>query len=290
MRHSTHYPFSAFSSIKNVIRRHLTVTIAVISLCSCADKKQEALPEPVKTVADAVIEGNSTSFAAVCDFPIERPYPLRDIRDSKEMAEYYKIMVDDSLRNAVSDSRPSDWNNFGWRGWALKSGEYFWIDDNKIYEFTYMSDKEKKLLDSLASDEISSLPADMREDWTPDICLDEDDHHIIYRIDGRRKDLPASERDYRLCVYKDSRHLRHHPAEKYSGRMTSEGTAGIRTYYFTNEHGDSIIYFPDDNGETSLMTIEIRKKGKEVRKAPVRKVYWRDLLDSDTATSDKVAE
>lgn len=253
--------------------------ITGLSLGACSNKKESkpVFPSPVAKAAMAIISDDSTAFAEVCIYPIERPYPLRDIETPKQMSSYYNIIADDSLKKTVRESKPEQWIDYGWRGYSLKDGEYVWIDE-KIYDIPYISAQEQHLLDSLRKEEMLSLPAEMRKGWIPTVCLEDSVSQIIYRIDNRENAQEDTDSVYRISIYENRAKLRHHPHRHLSGRAHSEGSAGVRTILFTATSGDSIIYYPDDRTDNGKYPMEWHKKGKSPDAIYVKKVYWRDLL------------
>ena len=111
-----------------------------LSLCACSEKRtdnlNEGLPQEIREIAIAIIKDSPQEFASVISYPIERPYPLKNVKDSTEMVKYYPTLMDDTIKKAVKESPDSAWQYCGWRGWTLNNGSYFWIDDGKIYEVT----------------------------------------------------------------------------------------------------------------------------------------------------------
>ena len=81
--------------------------------------ENDSIPATVKQLVRSVADGDSIQFARLVSYPLKRPYPLHDIENADQMAHYYREMVDDSLRNAILESSPEDWGEYGWRGWSV---------------------------------------------------------------------------------------------------------------------------------------------------------------------------
>lgn len=259
--------------------------IAGAMLPACGKKTPEAsaveamesidsIPNSVKLLVKAVAEDDSVSFAGMVSYPLQRPYPLRDITNADEMKAYYKEIVDDSLRNVISNAEPSRWKEYGWRGWSLDDGRYIWVDEN-VYDVQYISHKEQKTIDSLTREEINSLPEGIREGWKPVMCLLKTPDGNVYRIDIRTKGKPHDGKHYRLAVYNPETNLRELPSLLLEGVMEKEGTAGTILYRFHDSEGSELTIEPDapDSGTPVLIvqndsTIELQR------------AYWHELIKS----------
>lgn len=66
----------------------------------------DSLPEEVQSVIRAVVNNDSVAFSSLVNYPLARPYPLHDIKDSVEMRSYFPVLVDDSLRKVIAESAP----------------------------------------------------------------------------------------------------------------------------------------------------------------------------------------
>lgn len=233
----------------------------------------DSIPDPIKRLVKAVAENDSKSFAGLVSYPLERPYPLRDIVDSIRMTEYYSTLIDDSIKQVLTTSKPADWNEFGWRGWTVKDGQYLWIDEN-LYAVNYLSKKESEKLAELVKQEINSLPENMRAGWNPVISLSDESGDGLYRIDSRRG--PAESEIYRIAIYDTTAVNQAVPVLMLTGHKEVEGTASVSTYIFTDEAGDEAV-FEAEPTDTDTQQLTITRGGKSKTLA-VKKVYWRDYL------------
>ncbi|MDE7160277.1 MAG: hypothetical protein K2O24_05485 [Muribaculaceae bacterium] len=288
--------------IKRMVQECLSLSAimllaAMVGACGGKTEKDDDRPKPpadTEALRQAFASGDAMQVAHLSRYPIERPYPLQDIKDSAQMVAYFPIMVDDSLRRVMSGITPADWEDSGWRGWTFGDGSYLWVDEG-LYSINYISHAERALRDRLAMEEIQSLAPEMRKGWTPAFCLIGTDDGTLYRVDknvrdrgaqaaeaaeGTMADLPDQdmadeERTYRLAVYPVGRNLSDMPEQVLIGRMSSEGTALSRVYNFRDSIGDEAEYIADAMSEDDVPVITFRHKGKDVDR-PVRKAYWRD--------------
>lgn len=236
----------------------------------------DSFPEPVRPVIKAMAKNDSVKFASLVIYPLVRPYPLHDIDNAAEMQHYYPVIMDDSIKNVIASSRPSDWMQYGWRGWSLMDGQYIWVDDS-IYSIPYMSKRETALRDTLVSRDLASLPGNLRAGWTPECCFRQKDGTHIYRID--RSTATGQKPTYRLLMYTDTDRMRGEPARNLRGYREAEGSMVIITYYFKTPDGSNVIVTPDPV-DSPYPTLEIENENDITSGSSIDllKSYWLDLL------------
>lgn len=250
---------------------------AMLVLTSCSGKKKRSLdhvPEDVRPVAEAIINDSPEEFAHVVSYPVTRPYPLRDVKDSAQMVSYYPTLVDGNMKKSVEEAPDSAWQQAGWRGWTLGNGSFFWIDAGKIYDITYVSDREHMMLDSLQKEEISTLEPSLQAGWMPVMCVNDSISGIIFRIDSQDDTNPPI---YRLAGYGPDSDLSGEPEIVLYGSLELEGSMGNRFYTFSDDEGTTAIYAPDLSEDDGNPQIEIDKEGMS-RKFGVRPDYWLDHM------------
>ncbi|MDE7413757.1 MAG: hypothetical protein K2N05_08240 [Muribaculaceae bacterium] len=304
---------------------YLTLISVVASgtmLCSCNGGSRtsvaasdstvvnDSLPANVSEIVKAVANRDSATFSAHVNYPLERPYPLKDIKDEKEMQSYYNVMVDDSLKNVIAKSGHGDWSESGWRGWTVKDGQYLWIDGD-VYEVNYLSNKEKNLKDSLVKKEKASLPPALAKGWTPEWVMEDITEGTVYRIDADSVFLSSADVDiagkggeYRLSVYMRGGDLRRHPEKVIRGRREVDGSVGNVNYYFDSRStmvvSDSAEYIIELYSETGAPRLYHRqqkpvagKRSKPIRlntsardtliDHELKKVYWLDKMNNQVS-------
>lgn len=253
------------------------LTLGVI-FAGCRQREREVsadrLPEEVRPVALAIMKEKPEDFARNVEYPIERPYPLRNIDDSASMVRYYPTLVDDSLRTVVKTTPDSLWRQDGWQGWTLRDGQYFYIDNGKIYTVNYLSYREKQMLDSLRRAEISTLDPTLRKGWEPVACVVDTASGAVFRIDSR---VVGDSVDYRLAGYRAGTDLSSKPTILLYGRMELEGSMGNRFYYFHDADGNKAEYSPDYAPEDSVPSLELDRHGKATY-YNARPGYWLDCV------------
>lgn len=237
-----------------------------------AIEKCDSLPSDVKLLVRAVADNDSSTFAKLVSYPLQRPYPLHDIMDAKEMTAYYSQLVDDSLRNIITRSTPDNWSEYGWRGWSLDDGRYIWLDEG-VYDVQYISQKEQKMIDSLTREEIRNIPPQIREGWKPILCLKNTADGSVYRVDVRTKDNPETGRHYRMAIYGPKANLHNLPTSLVEGVMEAEGSVGDLVYRFPTGDGKEYVLQPDATDSANPLLILPNDSTIELSKA-----YWHELV------------
>lgn len=243
---------------------------------SSAVENNDSIPESVKNLVKAVADNDARGFADLVNYPLERPYPLRNITDKDAMLRYYPVLVDDSLRRVITLSPPDDWHEYGWRGWSVRDGSYIWLADDLIISVNYVSQRETAMRDSLSRKEIASLAPEWRKGgWAPVTCIKAADGTAVYRIDlsPERKSGPA----YRLMQFESPVSRNASPKAVYDGYMETDGTMMIPTWKFSRSDGSTAEYSDYGAGDEPLQILFSSPSG-EMRSVEVVPAYWLDIL------------
>ena len=256
------------------------VCISSLAFNSCHDAKAEkessdssysdsrpddALNELMRTFA----ENDAPGFAALCVYPIPRPYPLKSIDDSVSMVDYFPIIADEYIRDYMKKSKLKDWERYGWRGWSVGDDCPVWYDDG-VQFIEYVSPAESGLQKILAREEIMSLAPQYRDGWTPVMTLIQTDGDKVFRIDSK-------DDSYRLMGFNRAEDMRDAPSILLKGSVSTEGSAGYATYAFSDSIGNIKAEFMPDAEPPLKINIRHPKLKKE-DSYEVRNGYWRDLL------------
>lgn len=270
------------SSFSNIV----IFTLSALSLTACSNGKgsgvslseienSDSIPMQVKQLIKAVAEDDTASFARLVSYPLSRPYPLHDLQSPQELENYYSEMVDDSLKTALTTSKVADWEEFGWRGWSFKNGEYLWLDEN-LYDLPYVSGREHQMLDSLVKVEMASLHPSLREGWLPTGAMRSIDGKTIGRIDSQK----TSDGDplFRLSLYRNGADLTGVPTDIFTGHRLVEGTAQTYIYHFTDPSGRNVIFEPEvPDGSVPQLEISSAKGVHDT--LSMERIYWLDHLN-----------
>ena len=239
-----------------------------------------ALSEQLKDVMMTIVYKDKERFASLMSYPIQRPYPLHNIKDSASLMNYFDTLVDDSLINILKNTKLSDWSEAGWQGFTFDDGKYFWFDGG-IVGWNYISAKENQLLYSQIQKEWATLPESLKgEDWTVYDCLiPEEGPYQVIRLDCRPN--YDEEDQYRLSFYKKGATLvQSEPDIVMLGRCDIQESGETQIFSFHSEDNSKtadFIYSPVTYLDEEGMELNLNsKKGTET--FTVRFGYWLDLI------------
>lgn len=241
------------------------ILLLMLSLGSCSARHAEpvsrvdeieacdSLPSTVKSLVSAIAAGDSVTFASLVSYPLERPYPLKNIADSAEMVSYFSTIADDSLVQVIVTSGPAQWQEIGWRGWTIDDGHYLWADD-KIYNIPYISAAERRAIAELTEREMASLPDGLGRGWTPVGCFVAESGDIM-RLD--RNETP-SDSPFRLMSFKPGKDKSvGKPVYIMYGTREIEGSIGNVSYRFGSDSRQParlLEIYPSDSDAHRLTT------------------------------------
>lgn len=89
---------------------------------------------------------NIDSISSVINFPLQREYPILNIKNKKEFKQRFNDVFDKTLIDNIAKSKTNQWEEVGCQGIMLDYG-IVWIDgsEGKIIAINYQSNFEKQL-------------------------------------------------------------------------------------------------------------------------------------------------
>lgn len=245
------------------------------SLLACGRKDKSDEIEPLEPRPDNALrelmrslrEADAPGFAALCVYPIPRPYPLREIDDSTAMVDYFPVMVDDSLQDMMKRASLDDWESFGWRGWSMRDEQPIWFDEGVLF-VDYESKAESALRKILAKEEMMTLAPEYRDGWTPVAALAETGGPMVLRIDHNGD-------AYRLMGFSSVADISSKPYLLLDGSLLEEGSARSQIYVFAD--GKTKAQYIPDAEPPVYITLTSADRNDTIEVTPV---YWRDLFKS----------
>ncbi|MBR4147308.1 MAG: hypothetical protein IKU00_05385 [Bacteroidales bacterium] len=217
------------------------LVMLTIALCCCNNKKAECVDckapehrsdeEACRLIFNSIANGNKETFADLVRYPLYRRYPLRNIYTKDEMVKYFDFLFDDEFRNTIRALRLDEWQEVGWRGFTIMSGE-LWEDGGELVAVNYSSPVEQRLRDSLIKVEFDDLHPSLQGDWTPvDRLMLADDVYGFARIDKSS----VSDTLYRLSLFAKNAEIGDKPVACLNGFAQYEGNMGDGYFYFKSQ-------------------------------------------------------
>lgn len=236
---------------KLLICKMMAISLFVVAFNSCNNSSApqsvndcndaSVVDDPDKEIHELILtsiaQGDKETFADLAQYPLRRTYPLHNITNKQEMVACFDLIFDDGFRAVVDSLSYNDWDQMGWRGYMLLSGE-IWESDGEVIAVNYSSPAEQKLRDSLIQAEFNSLHPSLQGDWTPIDRLNlADDIYGFARIDKST----VSETLYRLSLFAKNAKTSDKPIVCLNGYAQYEGNMGDGFYYFKSQ--DTVAFY-----------------------------------------------
>jgi hypothetical protein len=216
---------------------------------------QEMDPGNQKIVSDfinCIKNQNKEKLASSTYFPLERMYPIPDIKNKQELIKRYAEIFDDSLSKLIANSKPlKDWSTVGWRGIMFQNG-LVWLDyDGSLIGVNYQSNMERQKWEELVKKDKVNLYEPLRNFEQPQ-CIIKTSKYLI-RIDD------VGNGNYRYASWPLKSKMSDKPdmvIEK--GEYIAEGSGGNGKYQFKSGeyiYDCEIIVIGEDNSPPAMLTI-----------------------------------
>lgn len=252
----------------------------------------------IMTIMRSIANGDAKKLASLTIFPIERKYPLRDIKDSRDLITRFNQIFDEGFREKMKSAKTTDWVNNGYRGYSWgNENASIWVYDS-LTIIDYYSPQEQQLYEELVKQEMESLHESLRgSGWHPFCCYKDITDGSIIRIDIRERKVKKEENfhtdgfiycapqlqpfklrgdeEFRLAVFPMKYDLKGRPKMLLNGYVDIGGSANMRGYYF--QKGNLEIYLGDIYYKSEKGLLSITKDGIE-SKHDVEPCYWLDLV------------
>ena len=201
------------------------VFIFNLSFAQELDKKYH---NAVKTYINHVKYNNIDSLKTLVIYPLDREFPLPDIKNETEFKKRYNQIFDDTLKNNITESNlKTDWRTVGWRGIMLNNGS-LWLDyDGKLIAVNYESSQEQKKRKDLIAKDKKFIHKSLAKFKTSVLLFETKDYRI--RIDDMGNDT------YRYASWPIDAEINTKPALIIeNGNIIFDGNGGNHRYIFTN--------------------------------------------------------
>jgi hypothetical protein len=261
------------------------------------DQKVSGSTVHIEAIMKSIADGDAKKLALLTTFPIERRYPLPDIKDYSDMVRRFNSVFDAGFRKRMKSAKPSDWHSYGWRGYCYGDSSELWVYDS-LTNINYYSPQEKKLYEQLVKKEMNSLHASLKGNgWYPYFCYKDVTDGSIIRIDIRsRKEMKEEnfhkdgvallypqlqafkvrgDEEFRLSIYSKGTALNGKPQTVLNGYADIGGSANMMDYVFKKENTE--IKLGDSFYEDGKQLMNIKKNGQELSHE-IMKYYWLDLI------------
>ena len=261
------------------------------------DQKVSGSTVHIMAIMKSIADGDAKKLASLTIFPIERRYPLPDIKDYADMVRRFNSVFDAGFRKKMKSAKPSDWHSYGWRGYCYGDSSELWVYDS-LTIINYYSPQERRLYGQLVKKEMNSLHASLKGNgWYPYTCYKDITDGSVIRIDIRdRKEMNEEnfhkdgvallypqlqafkvrgDEEFRLSIYTKGSALNGKPQTVMNGHVDIGGSANMMDYVFKKENSE--IELGDSFYEDGKQLINIKKNDQELSHE-IKKCYWLELI------------
>ena len=260
------------------------------------DSKISGSTMHIEAIMKSIANGDAEKLASLTIFPIERKYPLHNIKDYADMVRRFNSVFDAGFRQKMKSAKPSDWHSYGWRGYCYGDSSELWVYDS-LTIINYYSPQEKRLYGQLVKEEMNNLHVSLKGNgWFPYSCYKDITDGSVIRIDIRsrkekkeenfHKDEVAlqypqlqafkvrGDEEFRMSIYPKGSSLNGKPQTVMIGYINIGGSANMMDYIFKKDETE--IEFGDSSYEEGKQIMRITKNGKE-SSHEIKPCYWLDL-------------
>ncbi len=239
-----------------------------------------------KSISDFITftkQGNIKSVAKYINYPLTRPYPLKNITNQKEFVARYAELFDKQIIDMVEASQ-NKWQKMGWRGVMLNNGDIWFDFDGKISAINYKTALSKELLLKSIENEYSKVHHSVKQAAkAPIFSFRTSDNKWIGRID--KTDDKSESNSVQLALYKQGSSLSDKPDYLLNGELNIEGSDANAYYYFqgtdvsfmfsdlqTYEEGNHPVNLHIKRGEC-----DIKSESNFNESLNASFIYWQDI-------------
>jgi len=244
--------------VKNNFMKYLLFFFLLLN--SVNTHAQISKAEYIKVVEEFkafVATDNIGELAKQVAYPLEREYPLPDIKTEAEFRRAYSYLFDTEIKNAILKSNTKeDWSDVGWRGIMLHNGE-LWLDyDGTFLALHYQSTYEKEERQKLIRKDRQRIHPSIQEYKKPVLLMQT--QGFLIRIDQLENN------DYRYASWRENGNQSQKPDLIITkGVLNFQGSGGNHTYEFQNGnyiYVCDVIRMGDSDSPPALLLVYENKK------------------------------
>jgi hypothetical protein len=209
--------------------KYIFIFSSLLATLNCqAQISQSKHIKVVEQFKALVSSDNIGELANNIAYPIEREYPLPDIKTEAEFRRAYSYLFNKKLKTLIKNSSTKeDWSAMGWRGIMFLNGD-LWLDyDGRLLGVHYQSDFEKQEREKLIRSERQWIHPSIQQFKRPVLLMRT--QGFIIRIDQLEND------EYRYTSWREKGNQTQKP-DLIIGKGTRkfQGSGGNHAYEFVN--------------------------------------------------------
>lgn len=211
----------------------------------------------VQSVISVFKTGDPSAIADLIVYPLNRPVPLKKIKDRQELLRRFEAVFDAPFVQQIGGSSLSDWSDMGWHGIMYQDGLLWLNEEGQIIAINYESAKEKSLAAQAIAEDKQTLPESLRDFKEP-----------LYQIKTKSYRIRIDERNdgyYRYAVWSRRRPQTEPELLLQNGVLKFDGSGGNHTLTFRNGAYTYLVeIFRTGTAATPTARLKVLKKGRVV--------------------------
>ena len=206
----------------------------------------------ISNFIECIQSQNKEKLSRMISFPLNREYPLRQIKNKQDFFNRYRDIFDAGLIRMIVTSKPAkDWSARGKSGLMLLDGQV-WLDlEGKLLAVNYQSKYEKNEIEELIEAEKRLLHESIKDFRRP-VCQLETSSYKI-RIDE------LGEGKFRYASWPIHSKMSDKPEILIKkGKLVIDGSGGNRSYVFkkgNQVYTCTIIVMGERKSSPALLTV-----------------------------------
>ena len=206
----------------------------------------------ISSFIECIQSQNKEKLSRMISFPLDREYPIPQIKNKQDFFNRYTEIFDAGLINLIVTSNPAkDWSTMGKSGLMLLDGQVWLNLEGILLAVNYQSKHEKSKTEELIEAEKSQLHVSMRDFRRPVCQLETSSYRI--RIDE------LGEGKFRYASWPVHSKMSDQPETMIKkGKMVIDGSSGNRSYVFkkgNQVYTCTIIVMGERKSSPALLTV-----------------------------------
>lgn len=178
---------------------------------------------------------NPKIIADKIEYPLERKYPLKKVKNKEEFVARFNEIFDSKQIKSVGNSSVNNWSKVGWRGIMFDNGKIWINEKGKITTVFYETNLGQKVYDEAVKKDKEQLPKELRNFSEPFQFIKTKTFFI--RLDYMKNE------SLRYAAWKNKTTKQIPEIVLYDGTHEADGTGGNSTVTFINKEYKYEIYF-----------------------------------------------
>jgi hypothetical protein len=248
---------------QSIMKYSFLLFLIFFTCCVQAQPLEIEDQESVKKFIGYIRDHHPDSIASEMVFPMQRQYPLPEVKDSADFMNRFSQIFDKELTKKITESNVAeDWSHVGWRGIMLLRGDLWLDEEGRLVAVNHHSKYEMDWREQLIKSEKASLHPSI-QDYADPVCILETETYRV-RIDKLQN------HKFRYTSWKKEAENASKPdLIIMDGEIKFDGSGGNHTYTFFSEEYKYEVYIEViGDGDSPPAAISMYKQDQKILSWP----------------------